>query len=75
LGSGLTTAAFGQLRQFAGTHPNLPEAHLILGKFYFTQRSMQRAAEELEKAISLDRSRGGGLFLLGGGKRSTGRDG
>jgi Flp pilus assembly protein TadD len=54
LGSGKTTAAFGELREFAGTHPNLAQAHLILGKFYYTQRSMKRAAEEFERAIALE---------------------
>src|SRR5262249_24508879 len=43
---------FGELREFAGTHPNLPEAHFILGKFYYTQRSMKRASEEFERAIA-----------------------
>jgi tetratricopeptide (TPR) repeat protein len=54
LGSGLATAAYGQLREFAGTQPDMAEAHLILGKFYFTQRSMARAAEEFERAATLD---------------------
>lgn len=54
LGSGLTTAAFGQLREYAGTHPNSAPAHLILGKFYVTQKSMKRASEELERAVALD---------------------
>jgi tetratricopeptide (TPR) repeat protein len=54
LGSGLTTAAFGQLREYAGTHPHSAPAHLILGKFYVTQHSMRRASEELERAVVLD---------------------
>ncbi|HZO90288.1 MAG TPA: tetratricopeptide repeat protein [Chthonomonadaceae bacterium] len=54
LGSGLTTAAFGELRQFAGTHPNSAPAHLLLGKFYVTQNSMRRAIEELNRAVQLD---------------------
>ena len=54
LGSGKTTAAFGELREFAGTHPNVADAHLLLGKFYYTQRSMKRAAEEFERAIALE---------------------
>lgn len=45
LGSGLVTAAFGQLQQFVGTHPDMAEAHLLLGKFYVTQNSMKRAQE------------------------------
>jgi tetratricopeptide (TPR) repeat protein len=54
LGSGLVTAAFGQLHQFAGTHPDSAPAHLLLGKFYFAQRSLRRAAQELERAAALD---------------------
>jgi tetratricopeptide (TPR) repeat protein len=72
LGSGLTTAAFGQLRQFAGTHPQLPEAHLLLGKFYFTQRSMRRASEECQQAISLDPKRGEAWSLLAGAQADLG---
>lgn len=53
LGSGLTTAAFGQLRQFAGTHPKSADAHFILARFYFTQQSMERAREELELTVGL----------------------
>lgn len=58
LGSGLTTAAFGQLKEFVGSHNNLAEAHLLMGKFYVTQRSMIRASEELERAIELDKNNG-----------------
>ncbi len=54
VGAGLTTAAFGQLKEYAGTHPGSAEAHLLLGKFYATQNSMKRAAEELETAVRLD---------------------
>ncbi|HZP80332.1 MAG TPA: tetratricopeptide repeat protein [Chthonomonadaceae bacterium] len=54
LGSGRTTAAFGELRQFAGTHPHSAPAHLLLGKFYVTQNSMNRAIEELNRAVQLD---------------------
>ena len=58
LGSGLATAAFQQLRQYIGTHPDLPEAHFILGKFYFTQRSMKRASEEFETCLKSDANKG-----------------
>ncbi len=54
LGSGLTKAGFGNLREFAGTHPDLAISHIMLGKFYFTQRSMLRAAEEMEAAIKIE---------------------
>lgn len=56
LGTGRITEAFGQLREFAGTHPNSAPAHTILGKFYFTQRAMQRADDEFERAVTLDPS-------------------
>ena len=58
LGSGLTTAAFGETREFAGTHPNSAPAHLILGKFYVAQNSLIRASEELSRAVALDPSLG-----------------
>ncbi len=54
LGSGQISAAYTQLRQFAGTHPRSAPAHLALGKFYFAQTSMRRAAEELQEAVALD---------------------
>lgn len=53
LGTGRVTEAFNQLQQFVGTHPNSAQAHLILGKFYFTQKSMVRAREEFEQATKL----------------------
>ena len=53
LGSGLTTAAFGNLKEFLATHPTLSEAHLLMGKFYVTQRSMNNAVSELEQAATL----------------------
>lgn len=72
LGSGLTTAAFGEVRQFAGAHPRLPEAHLVLGKFYFTQHSMRRASEEFEQAISLDSRQGEAWSLLAAARADLG---
>ncbi len=54
LGVGQTTAAFGQLREFAGTHPDSAPAHFLLGKFYFTNHSMKRAAEEMQRTVTLD---------------------
>src|SRR5207237_10252895 len=54
LGSGLTTAAFGELKEYAGTRPNSAPAHLILGKFYIEEQSMPRARDALERAIALD---------------------
>ena len=72
LGSGLTTAAFGQLREFAGTHPDSALAHLLLGKFYFTQNSMKRASEELERAVSLNPSLADGWAYLAGAADALG---
>jgi tetratricopeptide (TPR) repeat protein len=53
VGIGEITEAFNQLRQFVGTHPDSAPGHLILGKFYFTQRSMERAREEFERTVAL----------------------
>jgi tetratricopeptide (TPR) repeat protein len=64
LGSGLTTAAFGEAREFAGTHPDSASAHLILGKFYVSQDSMIRATQELTRAVILDPSLSEGWSLL-----------
>lgn len=64
LGVGRITEAFGQLRQFAGTHPDLASAHRLLGQFYFTQKSMQRASEEFEKAVTLAPSDGASWAYL-----------
>lgn len=64
LGSGLTTAAFGEVSEYAGTHRNSAPAHLILGKFYASQHSMVRASEELSRAIALDPKLGEAWSLL-----------
>jgi tetratricopeptide (TPR) repeat protein len=50
LGSGLVTAAFGELRQYVGTHPQSAQAHYLMGKFYVSQRAMDKASDELQKA-------------------------
>lgn len=54
LGSGLVTAAFGELRQYVGTHPQSAQAHYLMGKFYVSQRAMDKASDELQKALQLD---------------------
>lgn len=64
LGSGLTTAAFGETREFVGTHENSAPAHLILGKYYASQNSMIRASEELSRAVALDPKSGEAWSLL-----------
>jgi tetratricopeptide (TPR) repeat protein len=64
LGSGLITAAFGQLREFVGTHPNSPDAHLLLGKFYVNQGAYQRGVDELNQAVKLNPSLGEGWLFL-----------
>ena len=64
LSSGLITAAFGEAREFAGTHPDSAPAHLILGKFYVSQHSMTRACEELSRAVALDPKLGEAWSLL-----------
>lgn len=64
LGSGLTTAAFGEAHEFAGTHTDSAPAYLILGKFYASQNSMVRASEELSHAVALDPKLGEAWSLL-----------
>jgi len=64
LGSGLTTAAFGEAREFAGTHTGSAPAYLILGKFYASQNSMIRASQELSHAVTLDPKLGEAWSLL-----------
>jgi len=72
LGSGLTTAAFDQLKQFVGTHPDLAAAHLVLGKFYVTQNSMIRASEELQSAVKLQQDNGEAWSYLAGAENAIG---
>ena len=74
LGSGLTTAAYGQLREFAGKNENLAESHLILGKFYVTQNSMKRAKEELVKTVKLNSTLGEAWALLCTSENSLGNE-
>jgi tetratricopeptide (TPR) repeat protein len=54
--TGRVTAAFGELKEFAGRHTGMAEAHLLLGKFYLTQESLVRAGDELKQATTLDPS-------------------
>jgi len=72
LGSGLTTAAFGELREFAGIYPASAPAHLLLGKFYVTQRSMVRAREELQRSLELDPGSGEAWAYLSGAESELG---
>lgn len=72
LGSGLVKAAFGNLREFAGTRPNDADAHILLGKFYITQRSMARAVEELERAIQIRADSDEAWAHLAGARESLG---
>lgn len=70
LGSGQVKAAFGELTEFAGTHPRLAEAHRLLGKFYFTQNSMVRARDELRRAVALRPDDADALSYLAGAEDS-----
>lgn len=72
LGSGLVTAAFGELRQFVGTHPHLAQAHLLMGKFYVSQRAMDRASDELNQAIQINPSLGEAWSYLAIAKEALG---
>lgn len=53
LGSGLTTAAFGELKEFVGRRPDSAEANLLMGKFYITQHSNEKGMEYLNTAVHL----------------------
>ncbi len=54
LGTGQVSTAFGQLRQFLGTHPHSAEAHLLVAKFYATEQNNEPARRALEEAVKLD---------------------
>lgn len=47
------STAFGELKQFVGTQPQLPEAHFLMGRFYLMEGAMNNAVEELQAAIKL----------------------
>ena len=74
LGSGLTSAAYGQLREFAGKNESLPEAHLNLGKFYVTQNSMIHAKEELDRTVQLNPKLGEAWAYLSVAENSLGNE-
>ena len=65
LGSGNMSGAFGELRQFVGTHPRNAEAHRLIGKFYLTQQSFQPARQALQRSVDLDRANAESWSLLG----------
>lgn len=50
---GAVTKSFGQLKQFVGTYPQLPEAHFLMGRFYLSQGAMDKAVEALHEAVRL----------------------
>jgi tetratricopeptide (TPR) repeat protein len=54
LGSGMPTAAHGELYDFVMRHPEMAAAHDMLGKFYFIQKSMERAEAEFERAVAIN---------------------
>lgn len=64
LGSGQVSAAFGQLRQFAGANPRLAEAHYLLGSYHLTQKAWPLAQKALEQAVALRPDYGQALSLL-----------
>ncbi len=57
MGSGLVTAAYGELKQYSGTHPDDAVAHAMLGRFYLTQGSSERARDEYLSAVRLNSNR------------------
>jgi tetratricopeptide (TPR) repeat protein len=54
MATGRVTGAQGYLQEFVRSHPKSSEGHTLLGEFYGSQNSMERAQEELETAIRLD---------------------
>jgi tetratricopeptide (TPR) repeat protein len=72
LGMGQASAAYAQLAQFAGTNPNSVEAHVLLGKYYVTQRLMERAMLSFEKAVALDPNDGEAQSYLAGAYEAMG---
>ncbi len=72
LHTGRITAAFGELTQFARTHDNSALGHLMLGKLYLSQISMQRASEELNRAVALDPTLADGWTALAAAQSANG---
>ncbi|HEV2471913.1 MAG TPA: tetratricopeptide repeat protein, partial [Chthonomonadales bacterium] len=64
LQTGQVTRAFGELRQYLGTHPGSAEAHYLIGKFYFTEGSLAPARSALQEAVRLDAGSGQAWSLL-----------
>ena len=54
LAQGNLAEAFGQLREFAATHPDSADAHLLLGKFYLSAKASDKAFEEMQAAVKID---------------------
>jgi tetratricopeptide (TPR) repeat protein len=68
LGSGMPSIAYGELRQFVDSHPNSADAHFLVGRFYVTQHSMERAREALERSLSLQKDRAEAWAYLAGAR-------
>lgn len=51
LASGHVSEAFGELRQYEGTHPRSAQAHLLVGKFYATEQNYEAARIALEASV------------------------
>ena len=69
---GQPTPAFAALKQFVGTHPADPDGRFYLGKFYFSQRAMDKAAAELDEAVRLRPGFGEALSYLAGARDALG---
>jgi superkiller protein 3 len=72
LGLGRASVAYQQLAQFAGTNPNSAEAQILLGKYYVTQRLMERAMKTFEKAVAADPENGEAQSYLAGAYEAMG---
>jgi tetratricopeptide (TPR) repeat protein len=64
VGSGRPTAAYEELGQFVRAFPDSAAAHLLYGRFFFSENSNRRAAEELTRATQLQPNNGEAWSLL-----------
>lgn len=74
LGSGEISSAFGQLKQFAGTHPASADAHLLMAKYYLTQDAAGPARDELQRVVALDPNRAEAWTLLANARLKLGEN-
>jgi tetratricopeptide (TPR) repeat protein len=64
LATGQDSLAQGAIREFLARNPNSPAAHFLLGRYLVTQNVMDKAIEELTRAIDLDPKHGYAYMYL-----------